>query len=253
MKLAVFADQTLALTAANMKSRYRDTLTGLLWVILNPLIMYGAQSLVFSRILHVAIPYYSLFLLLGLLPWLFINQSVQMTATLLVHSASFLKAYNVHPLVLVAANVLDNFANFVLAFVVVLLPALFFSEADGHRFLLLLGPAFLLAVFTLATCWLISVLHVFYRDTAFVMTFVLNVSFFLTPIFYSASMVDEKYRWLIKLNLIYLVIRPFQSLVYSADASFGESSLVALAVAGGMAGLVALLWRWRKNEFYSCL
>jgi lipopolysaccharide transport system permease protein len=253
MMLGVFADQAIALTAANMKSRYRDTLMGLLWVILNPLIMYGAQSLVFSKVLHVAIPHYALFLLLGLLPWLFINQSVQMTAALLVHSAAFLKAYNVHPLVLVAASVLDNFVNFFLSFLLILVPAAILSDIPSYRFLLLIGPAIFLGIFAMAACWLISILHVFYRDTAFVMNFILNVSFFLTPIFYSANMVDQKYHWLIQLNLIYLAIRPFQSLVYSSDVSFGISTLVAFGLAGGMAGLVALVWRWRKNELYSCL
>lgn len=253
MKWRTFADQTLALTVANMKSRYRDTMTGLIWVIMNPLIMYGAQAFAFSQILHVDIANYNLYLLLGLLPWLFINQSVQMTASLLLQSGAFLKAYNIHPFVLIAANVLDNFINFSLAFLVILIPAVVLSGQASSQLLLLLAPAFLLAVFTLSLCWLISVVNVFYRDTSFVVTFVLNISFYLTPIFYSANMLSEKHRWLVKFNLFYLAIRPFQSLIYPVDAPFAEAAAIGGGVTLGLALLVVLFWRWRKNEFYSHL
>lgn len=253
MRLATFADQALALTVANMKSRYRDTLTGLVWVILNPLIMYGAQAFAFSQVLAVDIANYNLYLLLGLLPWLFINQSVQMTATLLVHSGSFLKAYNIHPFVLVAANVLDNLFNFALAFVLVLIPALIFSGKGSWDYLLLIGPASLLAIFALALCWLVAFTNVFFRDTSFIVTFVLNISFYLTPIFYSSKMIGEQYRWLVKYNIFYLIIRPFQSLIYPDDSTFSESFRIGMGVTVIFVALVAAIWRWRQNEFYNNL
>lgn len=253
MKFATFVDQTIALTVANMKSRYRDTFTGLIWVILNPLIMFGAQAVAFSQILKVDIPSFNLYLLLGLLPWLFINQSVQMTASLLVHSGAFLKAYNIHPFVIIAANVLDNFINFTLAFLLVLLPALYLSGQASIQFVLLVAPALLLAIFTLFLCWLIAMTNVFFRDTAFVATFLLNISFYLTPIFYTARMIDEKYRWLINYNVFYIIIRPFQSLLVDVQLSFVDVFAIAFGLTAILIGLVTLIWRWRKNEFYSYL
>ena len=79
-----FWRQVLALTRANLKARYRKTAAGFLWVVLNPLILYAAQSLVFERFLNLRVPRYSLFLGSGLLPWVFSAQTLEMCTSLFV-------------------------------------------------------------------------------------------------------------------------------------------------------------------------
>src|SRR4051812_48169864 len=64
--------QAHALTLANLKTRYRNTSLGFLWVLLNPILIYGAQSYAFGRILKLDVSHYNLFLVTGLIPWIFI-------------------------------------------------------------------------------------------------------------------------------------------------------------------------------------
>ena len=77
--IQIFSRQLISLTLANMKARYRKTFAGFLWVILNPIILYSVQSVVFRKILKIELPDYSLFLLGGLLPWIFITSTLEMS------------------------------------------------------------------------------------------------------------------------------------------------------------------------------
>jgi len=253
MNWQILKDQIFALTIANMKSRYRNTVSGIIWVILNPIIMYGAQSYAFSHILKLNIPNFNLFLLLGLLPWLFISQSIQMSAAMLVNSGALLKSYSIHPFVVVAAQVLDNMFNFAVAFLMILIPSAFFSDVPLIRFVWLIIPAISLIVSVISLCWLISVLNVFFRDTAFVITFLLNVSFFLTPIFYQVNMINDDYRWIVNFNIFYLIISPFQNILASQDQVLWQSIGVSLVVATGLCTASFLVWNWRRNELFRYL
>lgn len=246
-------DQTLALTAANMKSRYRNTLAGIVWVVLSPIIMYGAQSYAFGHILKINIQNFNLHLLLGLLPWLCITQSIQMSATLLITSGPLLKSYNIHPFVIIASQALDNLVNFILAFLLILLPLAFYSEVSLPRLGLLLIPVTSLVFFVLAFSWITSIVTVFFRDTAFVLGFILSVSFFLTPIFYNIDMVDEHLRWLVRFNLFYIAIEPFQKILSPDLQLFWQSSFLSVIVSALLTGSAYLLWKWKRNEIFRYL
>ena len=67
------------LTFSEMKGRYRNTWAGFIWVIINPILMFSVQALVFKHILRLNMERYYLFLLGGLLPWIFISSTLNMT------------------------------------------------------------------------------------------------------------------------------------------------------------------------------
>jgi ABC-type polysaccharide/polyol phosphate export permease len=250
MSLTALMDQTFALTLANMKSRYRNTIAGIIWVVLSPIIMYGAQSYAFGHVLKVDIQNFNLHLLLGLLPWLCITQSIQMSATMLVNSGALLKSYNIHPFVIIAAQALDNLVNFSLAFLMILLPLAFYSEISLLRFWLLILPVLSLILFVLASSWIISIATVFFRDTAFVIGFLLSISFFLTPIFYDINMVDERIRWLVKLNLFFIAIQPFQKILTQDMEVFWQSTFYSGLLSAGLVVIAFILWKRKRNDLF---
>lgn len=249
--LSIFVRQAARLTKANLKSRYRKTVAGFLWVILNPLIMFGVQSLIFSKILKIAIPNYYLFLVSGLIPWLFIVQSLEMCTPLFQYSGQLLKAFPVHPLVYLVAQLTDNFTNFVVAFLLILTPLLTFDDGPAARYLLLPLPMLTLTAGVLGFAWLLATLQVFLRDTRYITTFALNVSFFLTPVFFSADLIPPELRWMVAFNPFYILIAPFQALIHKADLMLFWTQL---AKAAGLAcvalGCAALFWRTKRNAIY---
>jgi lipopolysaccharide transport system permease protein len=249
--MKIFIRQLISLTFANMKARYRKTLAGFIWVILNPIILYSVQSIVFKKILKIDVPDYSLFLMGGLLPWIFITNTLEMSIPYLYNSHNLLRGFRINPFLLILCQVLDNFINFVVAFLVILIPVTMFSPYTDTAFYLLPLPILVLLVGIAAISSLASLMNVFYRDTKFVLTFVLNIMYFITPIFYPVEFVPQNYRWVIDLNPLFYLIEAFRSAVYGYDPvlfwpALGKAALVSFAFA-----LISFIyWNRRKNDLY---
>ncbi len=243
--------QSVALTIANMKSRYRRTFAGFIWVIMNPILVFLIQNFVFRNILNIKIDHYVLFLLGGLLPWIFISQTLDMVTPVLVNSANLFKSMTIHPLVIINAQILDNFINYLFAFLIVL----FFSATNCyqlfHELFALIIPMLLLFLGTFLVSWLLAILHVFYRDTRFVVTVLLNLLFFLTPIFYPISLIPSGVRWIVLFNPIYSLIEPVREAIYQYQFSdLFTSCLKSLIFSIVFLILAICVWKKVKNELY---
>lgn len=248
----VFTRQTWALTKANLKSRYRKTFIGFLWVILNPLIFFGVQSYVFNQVLKIPVNEYLLFLMSGIIPWVFLSQSLEMGTGALVSSSAMIKSFSAHPLVYLGASALDNFVNFCCVLLICIAIATVKGKIELWSVVLLPLPVLTLLIGVFSLTWILAAMHVFFRDVRFIVTFVLSLLFFITPIFYPRALVPENYRWLVDANLIYKLIEPFQRLLHDRDLTlFLNAELVAAATAVGLFLLAYLLWRTLARSLYA--
>ena len=193
LETKTFLRQVGVLTSASLKSRYRKTLIGFFWVILNPLILFGVQCLVFVQILKLGIPNYSLFLASGLLPWFFVSQSIDTGTPVFVHSGRVLKSFPVHPMVYLIAQLTDNLVSFASAFLVIVVALLLFESKSTLPLLLFPIPTALLFLGITGIVWCLAIAQVFFRDTRFMAAFAVNLGFFLTPVFYPVELVPEKF------------------------------------------------------------
>lgn len=251
MELSDFWIQIKDLTKASIKSRYRKTWAGFIWVIMNPILMFGVQGLVFRRFLRVEMPDYFLFLLGGLLPWLFFTSTVQMGTPVFVTQANLLRSFKINPWVVLGSQVLDSFINFSATFLLVLLPLYLWSDKSVLTLLLLPVAMIPLLIGTLCITITMSILNVFYRDINFVLGFIFSLLFFLTPIFYPREFVPEEYQWMIACNPVIYFITPFRVLLYSNDvAAFIPVLIKSLAVCAVFTLLAWFVWKRKQNDFY---
>lgn len=251
MKIKQFWIQILELTLASIKSRYRKTWAGFLWVILNPILMFGVQSLVFKKFLRLDIPDYFLFLLGGLLPWIFFTSTIQMGTPIFVAQAHLLKSFKINPWVVLGAQVMDSFVNFVASFILIMLPFYLFSDKSVLSLFILPVALIPMLIGTLSITISLSVLNVFYRDINFVMNFIFSLLFFLTPIFYPKEFVPENYQWMIDLNPILYFIEPFRILIHGPGLEhFFPVFLKSIAAALFFSLIAFFVWRNKQNEFY---
>lgn len=244
-------NQVSALTWANMKSRYRKTIACFLWVVMNPVMMYGAQSLAFKTFLRLELPNFYLFLAGGLLPWIFLTSTMDMTTTMLQQQGPLLKAFKISPFVLISSQLLDNFINFAAAFLIILTPIFFISEVSLTGLMFLPAALLILIIGVYALSWLLAVSQVYYRDTRFVVQFTTSVMFFLTPIFYPVHYVPEKYRHLIDFNPFYALIEPVRTTLYNFDPAVMTRSFIKGGIfVAVLVTLAYLNWRSKRNELY---
>ena len=203
-----------ALALKEIKVRYKRSVLGFLWALLNPALMMVVLTLVFSTIMRFNVPHYSIFLLSVLLPWTFFSQSLSYAVDSIVGNADLVKKVSVPKLVFPVAAVLSNIINLLLS----LIPLAILVPLLGHPFywtwLYLPIPILALIIFTTGATFFFATANVFYRDVAHIVQVVLSAWFYITPIIYSVDMLPEKYHWLFKLNPIIYVINGFRLAVY---------------------------------------
>jgi ABC-type polysaccharide/polyol phosphate export permease len=247
----IFLSQVRALTVANLRARYRNTLAGFVWVALNPIVMFGVQSLVFSHFVKIDVPRFSLFLLTGLIPWIFISQSLDMCTPLFVNSGRVMKAFQIHPVVYLLAQLSDNAVNFFGTFLIGLATVWFFNPGSAVGLILLPLPLFCLFVGVFGLAWLLASVHVFFRDTKFIVSFVMTATFYLTPVFYPRTFVPEKWSWVVDVNPLFRMIEPFRVALYDFSSERFVRSIFYSALTAAMLLLMAtLFWKKKRNEIF---
>ena len=244
-------DLVLTLTKSTLKSRYRKTVAGFLWVILNPVLTFAVQAIIFKHILKVNVENFYLFLLSGVIPWIFITSTLNMTASSFVQNRAVMMAFKLDPWIFILAQSLDNLITLVASFTILLLMTGDLSVFMGLRIPLFVLTLFLLAFATFFLSFLIATIHVFMRDTQFIVQFLLNLIYFITPIFYPKDLIPAKYQWLINYNPLFILIKPFQSIFWRYDISlFVKDSLNSLVLIFLITTFCILFWRRKKNDIY---
>jgi len=213
------------LVVRDLKARYKNSILGVAWSWLNPLMMMVVYTVVFNILAGRSdLPNYPVFLLSALLPWNFFATSVSQATNSIVESASLIKKVYFPREVLPLSIVLGNMINFLVA-----LPVFFaLTVVMGGRItvwvLLLPLVLFIQLMFTAGVCLVTSTVNVFYRDTRIIMDVLLMALFFLTPIFYPITTVPEQYTlwgvtlnprvWLRRLNPMASVIASYHDILY---------------------------------------
>ncbi len=203
-----------ALSLKELKLRYKRSILGFMWALLNPALMMVVLTLVFSTIMRFAIPHYAIFLLSVLLPWTFFAQSLGYATDSIVGNADLIKKVAVPKLVFPVAAIVSNIINLLLS----LIPLAILVPLMGHPFywtwIYLPIPMLALVLFTLGMTFFLAAANVYYRDVTHVVQIVLSAWFYFTPIIYSLDFIPAKYQWLFKLNPIIYVINGFRLAVY---------------------------------------
>jgi len=205
------------LVIRDLKVRYKSSLLGFLWSLLNPLAMMTVFTIVFTFMMpDNSIPKFPVFVLCALLPWNFFRQSVMDSITSIVNHSSLIKKVYFPREVLPLSMALSNLVNFLLA-LTVLLPMLLVFRVGLTRWALLLPLViFTQVLFTLGLGFMLSAANVFYRDTAMIMDVVMLAWFFVTPIFYPIDILPtHRLVFGIDLNIHRLtyVLNPMASLI----------------------------------------
>ena len=213
------------LTVRELRVRYKNSVLGFFWGLLNPLLMMLVFTLVFTVMMpNRQVDNFPLFVLCGLLPWNFFTSGVMTGTTSVVNNSGLVKKVYFPREVLPIASVMSSLINFLLALVVLFVVLLVVRPAITID--ILLPPIVILvqSIFILGIVLFLSTIHVFYRDTLMIIDVVLLAMFFLTPVFYPIDIVPRSYdllgvtvdihRWLRILNPMASLVTTYRNLFY---------------------------------------
>jgi len=176
------------LVSRDLKARYKNSVLGILWSILNPLFLMIVFTILFSVLANNQIRNYPIFVLTGLIPWNFFSGSLTSGTTSITGNAGLVKKVYFPREMLPVSALLSNLVNFLFAFVVLVVFLYIFDV--GLTIHALWVPLILITqlIFTLGLVLLLGSLTVFYRDVLMILEVVMLAWFFLTPVFYSLEM-----------------------------------------------------------------
>lgn len=238
-----------ALALKELKIRYKRSVLGFMWALLNPALLMLVLTLVFSTIMRFAIPHYAIFLLSVLLPWTFFSQSLSYAVEAIVTNGDLIKKVAVPKLVFPMAALVSNLINLMLSMIplAILVPLL--RHPFYWTWLYLPVPLLALTIFTLGMTFFFAAANVYYRDVSHILQIVLSAWFYVTPIIYPIDAIPPKHQWILKLNPIIYVINGFRLAVYYGQLPKAQS-IVASFVCAFISLIVGYsLFRKYQNNF----
>jgi ABC-type polysaccharide/polyol phosphate export permease len=236
-----FRELLSLLVSRDLKVRYKRSVLGMLWTLLNPLLQMAVYTVVFSTIMRIRLPAFPVYLLAGLLPWTFLSVSTTAAAHSLLNNQGLIRKVAVpqavYPLAVVASKLVD--LAFSLVPLAILAAAL--GRPPGLSWLAVV-PAMVFAIaFTTGLSLVFSSLMVFFRDVRHLIDILFQVWFYLTPVIYPASYLENlPYPWartLLSLNPAAPIVACFQQAIY--EGRFPDGATFGAAAACAAVALVA--------------
>lgn len=192
------------LTRTEFRARYRAQALGIIWSLLNPLVMMGILGVIFTHIFRSAEKHFQIFLLIGLIVWQWINGSITASTNALVNNADIIKRTVFARQLLPLAAILSLGLNFCIESLVLIGFIPIFPDAFCLSPALLLVPVLLviLVAMVAGVALMVSVLNVIYRDVAYLVTTGLLLLYWVTPVFYPLDVIPFPYRTFMQCNPI---------------------------------------------------
>jgi lipopolysaccharide transport system permease protein len=235
----------------DIKVRYKQTVLGAAWAIIQPFFTMAVFSLFFGKLAKMpsdGIPY-PLFAYAALVPWTFFANGLSQSADSLVGSANLIKKVYFPRLVIPVSSVLSGLVDFVLAFVVLLGMMLYYGLVPTLNVIWLPLLLILALVTALGTGFWLSAMNVQFRDVRYTIPFLIQLWLFATPIAYPSSLLTEPWRTLYGLNPMVGVVEGFRWALLGTDTAPGMTILVSALVAATLFVSGAFYFRRMEKTF----
>ncbi|MEO6393797.1 MAG: ABC transporter permease [Pyrinomonadaceae bacterium] len=234
------------LTWRDIKVRYKQTVLGAAWAILQPLLTMLIFTVIFGRFAGIPsdnIPY-PIFCYAALLPWTFFSNAVTNSGNSLVGSSNLITKVYFPRMIIPGAAVLAGLVDFLIASVILAGLMVYYRVAPTWQIMLFPALIALTAVLALGIGMVMSALNVKYRDVRYALPFLVQIWMFATPILYPLSLV-KNWRWVLYLNPLTGVIEGFRSSLLGRPFNWTALGISLLLTA---AALVFAAFFFRRME-----
>ena len=237
-ELWAYRELFLVLVSRDIKVRYKQTVLGIAWAVIQPVTTMIIFSMIFGKFAKIpsdGFPY-PVFVYAALLPWGLFSTAVSTAGNSMVGSSHLVSKVYFPRVLIPVSSVGASLVDFLISTVILLLLMLIFSISFSFKLLLLPFLLLILIATALGMGIFLSALTVSYRDFRYVIPFMIQIWMYVTPVIYPLSMIPEKWRWLSYLNPMTGVIEGFRAIFLGTGMNF-----VALFFSIVFAGVMLIL------------
>ena len=226
-----YKDLIIELVLRDIKVKYKKSILGFAWSILNPLLMMMVLSVVFSTIFRNDIKNFKLYLITGHVLFTFFSESTSISMTSIVSNASLIKKVYIPKYIFPLSKVMFSFSNLIFSLVAVFIVAILTKLDFNNTIFLIPIPLMLLFIFSLGISLILSMTSVFFRDILHLYSIILLIWNYLTPVFYPISIIPENIRNIFVYNPINIYIEYFRMLILESKIPNFELNVFAILYA----------------------
>lgn len=243
-----YRDLVRNLVARDLRIKYKGSSLGFAWSLIHPIVLAGVYTLAFRYILNVRQPYFTTFLLSGLLPWTCFAACLGQATGSVADNSQLVRKVAFPRIVLPIGAVVSQFTQFTLMYAVIVPLAAATGPGLSPALLALIPLIALQMAFTLGVSLILATSYVYFRDTKHLVEVALQVWFWVTPVVYAVTLVPERWRGFFWLNPMAAFVTAYQRIVVEGiwPTPALTAGLVLSAVVAATVGFVVFTRHQRR-------
>lgn len=208
-----YRQMLISMVRKDLRARYRGSILGFLWTFINPLMQLVIYSIVFPSLMKMDDPTYPMFVFIGLLPWIFLTSSIQISTTCIVGNGNLVKKIYFPRMILPLSVVTTGAVNYLLTLIIVFI-ALIVSGIGLTPFVLLLPVVLVVQyLFTAGLSLALSSMYVYFRDLEHIVGIVTMAWLYLTPVLFTFKGFPGWLQVLLQFNPMTQIIEAYRNVL----------------------------------------
>ncbi len=234
------------LVARDIKVKYKNSILGLLWSVLNPLLTMVVLTIVFSNLFRFDIENYPVYLITGQVMFNFFSEATNMAMNSINDNAQLIKKVYIPKYIFPVSKGISSFVNLVFSLIAVVCLIIYMKIPITKAIIFSALSLTYILIFAIGIGLILVSLNVFFRDVQHLYGVILTAWMYLTPIFYPTSIIPEKFGWLITSNPLFYMIQHFRECILYGKIPSLELNIVCLLNA--IITFIIGLWIFYKSQ-----
>ena len=234
------------LVARDMKIKYRRSVLGVLWTLLNPLLMMIVLSIVFSNLFKFDVENFPLYLLSGQVVFNYFSGATTSSMSAIIDNASLIKKIYIPKYLFVLARTASGFINLLASFTSLLIVMIAMRAELTYKVFLVIIPIMLLVIFSLGIGLILSALVVRFRDIMHLYSVFITALMYLTPVIYPLNILPSWIKYIVMLNPITNYLVMFRDVML--NNAFPDMTYLLIGIAEALIALAAGLFVFYKSQ-----
>jgi lipopolysaccharide transport system permease protein len=242
-------DLITSLVARDFHARYRDSMLGIVWAVVNPLAQLLTFHFLFQQVLSLNIRRYSSFAFIGLIAWGWFSTTINQSVRVLKTGRDVIEQPGFPAPILPFVSVTTNMLNFLIALPI--LAIIIALEGSPLHFTLVTLPVIMVIqfAFILGFAYLLAGINAAFRDTQHILVVALQLYFFLTPIFYDLDSIPERYRPFFNFNPMMHLVQAYRAVMMHGAMPDPKPLLYVFLFSVAMIAVGMRVYTWARYRY----